>query len=287
MELKKIHWTGIGFGLAIIIISLFFMGTRFFFFLIGLGFLILASPFVFSLIYETKAAAEKEDMFLEFARNLVESVKTGTPINKAIVNVRNKPYGLLSENVKKLANQITLGIPLSRALQTFAHDINNPTISRALTLIGQAERSGGEIGGILESVTEAVSMVDKLRKERKATISSMIIQGYIIFFVFIVIILVLQFQILPSLINIVPAGEGLSEAGLGGLGGLGGGGSEPLNPEEITSSFVYLLLVQGLFTGLVIGKLAEGSIKAGVRHSFILIIIAFFVSTIANIIFGG
>ncbi len=283
MELKTIHWAGIGFGFAIIIASLLFIGTRFFFFLIGLGFLIAASPFVFSIIHENKVTAEKEEMFLEFARNLVESVKTGTPINKAIVNVRNKPYGVLSGHVKKLANQITLGIPLSKALQTFSHDIDNPTISRALTLIGQAERSGGEIGGILESVTEAVSMVDKLRKERKATISSMIVQGYIIFLVFIVIILVLQFQILPSLVSIAPAAGGIGGIGIGGLGGA----AEPLNPEEVASSFIYLLLVQGLFTGLVIGKLAEGSIKSGIKHSFVLVIIAFFISTTANIIFGG
>jgi len=283
MELKIIHWTGIGLGFAVIILSLLLMGTRFFFFVFGLGFLIAVSPFVFSLIYENKVTAEKEEMFLEFARNLVESVKTGTPINKAIVNVRNKPYGVLSGHVKKLANQITIGIPLSKALQTFSNDINNSTISRALALIGQAERSGGEIGGILESVTEAVSMVDKLRKERKADISSMIIQGYIIFLVFIVIILVLQFQILPSLVGIAPSGEGIGEVGIGGFGGA----AEPLDPEEVTSSFIYLLLVQGFFTGLVIGKLAEGSIKSGVRHSFILVIIAFFISTIANIIFGG
>lgn len=282
MELKKIHWIGIILGFAIIILSLFLIGTRFFFFVLGIGFLTAASPFVFSLINENKITAEKEEMFLEFARNLVESVKTGAPINKAIVNVRNKPYGVLSEHVKKLANQISLGIPLSKALQTFAHDINNPTISRALTLIGQAERSGGEIGGILESVTEAVSMVDKLRKERKAAIASMVVQGYIIFLVFIIIILVLQFQILPSLVSIAPAG-GMGEIGIGGLGGA----AEPLNPEEVTSSFIYLLLVQGFFTGLVIGKLAEGSIKSGVRHSFVLIVIAFFISTIANIIFGG
>ncbi len=282
MELKKIHWIGIGLGFAMIIASLLLIGTRFFFFVLGLGFLIASSPFVFSIIYENKVTAEKEEMFLEFARNLVESVKTGTPINKAIVNVRKKPYGVLSEHVKKLANQITIGIPLSKALQTFSHDINNPTISRALTLIGQAERSGGEIGGILESVTEAVSMVDKLKKEREATISSMIVQGYIIFLVFIVIILVLQFQILPSLTSISSTG-GVGEIGIGGLGGT----AEPLDPEEVASSFIYLLLVQGLFTGLVIGKLAEGSIKAGVKHSFVLVIIAFFISTTANIIFGG
>jgi len=194
MEIKKIHWIGIIVSLIIIISSLFLIGSRFFFFSIGLGILIGVSPFVFSMIQETRITAEKEEMFLEFSRNLVEGVKTGTPISKSIINMKNKPYGVLSENVKKLANQVSMGIPLNIALQIFSKDVKNKTISRALTLIGQAERGGGEIGEILESVTEAVSTADKLKKERKASIATLVVQGYIIFFVFIIIILVMQFQ---------------------------------------------------------------------------------------------
>ena len=279
MEIKKIHWIGIVVSLVIIIFSLFFTGSRFFFFIIGIGVLTGVSPFVFSIIRETKVAAEKEEMFLEFSRNLVESVKTGTPISKSIINMKNKPYGVLSENIKKLANQVSIGIPLNFALQVFSKDVKNKTISRALTLIGQAERGGGEIGGILESVTEAVSTGDKLKKERKASISTLVVQGYIIFFVFIIIILVMQFQILPLITNIVPAGESL------GVGGIGGG--EPIDPEEISNAFLYLLLLQGLFSGLTIGKLAEGNIKTGVKHSFALILTSFLISTGANLFFGG
>ncbi len=218
-------------------------------------------------------------MFLEFARNLVESVKTGTPISKSIINVRDKPYGVLSENIKKLANQISLGVPLSFALQTFSKDVKNQTISRALTLIGQAERSGGEIGGILESVTEAVSTADKLKKERQAAISTLVVQGYIIFIVFIIIILVLQFQILPMIVGIVPS------AGSLGIGGLGGGA--PIENDEIANAFLYLLLIQGAFSGLTIGKLSEGNIKPGIKHSFVLMLLAFLISTGANVFFGG
>ncbi len=280
MELKKGHWIGIGIGILIILISLVFMNTRFFFFIMGVGLLSLAAPFVIAIIRETNVAAEKEDMFLEFSRNLVESVKAGTPISKSIINVRDKPYGVLSENIKKLANQISLGVPLGFALQTFSKDVKNKTISRALTLIGQAERSGGEIGGILESVTEAVSTADKLKKERKAAISTLVVQGYIIFLVFIVIILVLQFQILPMIVGIVPSGTSL------GIGGLGGSGA-PIDKEEIANSFLYLLLIQGLFSGLTIGKLSEGNIKPGIKHSFILMLMAFLISAGANVIFGG
>ena len=282
MEIKKTHWVGIGIAAAIIVTSLLLMNTRFFFFIFGIGVLVGAAPFVISLVKETRVASEKEEMFLEFARNLVESVKTGTPISKSIIHVKGKYYGVLSENIRKLANQIAVGIPLSIALQTFSNDVKNKTISRSLTLIAQAEKSGGEIGGILESVAEAVSTTDKLKKERKASISTLVVQGYIIFVVFIIIILVLQFQIIPLLGGLASPGGG----SLSGVVGFAGGGA-PISQSELSNAFLYLLLIQGFFSGLTIGKLAEGSVKPGLKHSFILMVMAFLVAAGANAFFGG
>ncbi len=279
MEIKKGHWIGIGLALVVILFSLFLIETKYFFSIFGVGVLIAVFPFVFSLINETKVASEKEEMFLEFTRNLVESVKTGTPISKSIINVKQKSYGILSENVDKLANQISLGIPLNFALEVFAKDINNKTISRAITLIGQAERAGGDIGEILEEVAGAVTMADKLNKERKAAISALVTQGYIIFFVFMIIILVMQFRILPMV-------SGITGTENSPLMGISSGIGETIDPTQISDSFFYLLLIQGLFSGLTIGKLSEGNIKAGIRHSFALILIAFLFSAGANILFG-
>jgi len=284
MEMKKTHWIGIISGAVIIIASLFFMGSDLFFFLAGIGVVVAVSPFILVLMKESKVATEKEEMFLEFARSLVESVKTGTPISRGIMNVKNKSFGVLSPHIKKLANQISLGIPLSTALQIFANDVDNKTVSRSITLIGQAERAGGDIGNILEDVAEAVSTSDKIKKERKASISTLVVQGYIIFFVFIVIILVMQFRILPIIEGITGLGGG-GVGGVVGVGGMGGGGG--LDQGELASSFLYLLLIQGLFSGLAIGKLAEGNIKAGVKHSFALVLLSFLFSTGANLIFGG
>ena len=278
MEIKKIHWIGIVLLLIIIISSLFLTGTKVFFFIIGIGILAGVAPFVFSMIHETRIAAEKEEMFLEFARNLVESVKTGAPISKSIINIKNKSYGVLSGHVEKLANQISLGIPLNSALQIFSKEVNNKAISRALTLIGQAERAGGDIGEILESVAGAVNMSDKLKKERKAAISTLTVQGYIIFFVFMIIILVMQFQIFPMISGI---------SGVGEIGGFGLTEGRTIDQEEISNLFLYLLLVQGFFSGLTIGKLSEGSVKTGVKHSFALMLASFLVSTGANLFFGG
>lgn len=277
MEIKKLHIIGMILGLIVIGISFLFSGSPAFLFIIGLGVLVAAFPFVFSTIQETTAASEKEDMFLEFARNLVEGVKTGTPISKSILNVSKRNYGVLSPHVQKMANQIKLGIPLNIAIKTFAKDVNNKTISRALTLIGQAERAGGDIGIILESVAKAVSSSEKLKKERKATIQTLVVQGYIIFFVFIIIILVMQFRIIPMI------------SGMGGEvgGALGFSGGESIDTAEISNAFLYLLLIQGFFTGLTIGKLSENNIKAGFKHSFALMFMSFIISAGANAVFGG
>ncbi len=280
MELKDKDIIGVGIAVAVLAAGRFLLPAKIFPLIAGLAVIFGSLPIVIRILYENKVSQEKEAMFLEFARNLVESVKTGTPISKSIMIMADKNYGHLTPHIKKLANQISLGISLNVALDVFSKDVNNSTISRSLILIGQAERSGGDIGGILDAVANAVSMTDRLKKERKSTISSLVSQGYIIFLVFIVIILVLQFQIIPMV------------SGIGNVGGtLGiGTGITPVNPStsqaEISDAFLYLILVQGFFTGITIGKLSEGNFKAGVKHSFSLMIISFIVSTLANLLFG-
>ncbi|HIH52011.1 hypothetical protein COT60_01650 [Candidatus Pacearchaeota archaeon CG09_land_8_20_14_0_10_30_9] len=278
MEFKDRDLIGIVIAIVAIAAARFYFDPKYFALIAGAGIIIGALPIIMRVVKENKIAQEKEDMFLEFSRNLVESVKTGTPISKSIVNVADKNYGYLTPHVKKLANQIALGIPLTKALDIFSKDADNNSISRSLTLIGQAERAGGDIGEILEAVADAVSMTDKLKKERKSVISSLVSQGYIIFLVFIIILLVLQFQIVPMV------------SGIGSVGGtLGFGVGSSFDPttgqQEIASAFLYLILVQGFFTGLTIGKLSEGTFKAGIRHSFSLMFLSFIISTAANLLF--
>ena len=85
------------------------------------------------------------------------------------------------------------------------------------------------------------------------------------------------------LVGIVPGGT--SGLGIAGVGGIGGG--EPIDQQELSNAFLYLLLIQGFFSGLVIGKLSEGTIKPGIRHSFVLMLLAFLISAGANVVFGA
>lgn len=278
MKIKKVALIGLISAVVIALVDLiFFSGEKIFMFLLGIAIAIGIAPFILGLLRESKADEETNSMFLEFARNLAESVVTGTPISKSLINMSRKNYGVLNPHIQKMANQIGLGIPVNVALQTFADDIDNPVIKRAVALIREAEKAGGEIDFILESVSNSIAEVEKLKKERRAAMFNLIVQGYIIFFIFIGIMLVMEFKILP-----LTYGAGSSGIFGGDISAVGAGLSSSagsLTPAEISRMFLYLLLTQGFFVGLVIGKLSEGSIKSGVKHSFILTIAAFLIST--------
>lgn len=128
---------------------------------------------------------------------------------------------------------------------------------------------------ILESVAGAVRTSDKLKKERKNAISSLVIQGYIIFFVFMMIVLVMQFKILPMVTGI---------ANIETIGAINVGIGGDTSDLDFSQAFLFLLLVQGFFSGLAIGMLSEGTLKSGIKHSFVLMLSAFLVSALSNVI---
>lgn len=286
MKIKKAEWMGMIAGAIVIIIDfLFFMDNKVFAFLLGIAVLVGVAPFILEVIGESKRDQEISEMFLEFSRNLAESVTTGTPISKSIINMSKKNYGALTPYIQKLANQITIGIPVNKALQTFSDDVDNKVIKRAVALIREAEKAGGEIDYILASVANSMAEVEKLKKERKAAIFNLIVQGYIIFFIFIGIMLVMEFKILP--LSMGSQGSfGFSAADISSPTGGVVSGAAKVSPEEISRLFLYLLLVQGFFAGLTIGKLSEGSLKAGIKHSFILTIAALLISTGVRALIG-
>lgn len=266
--------------LALDILLLFNKNRNLMYFLGVLILLVILLPFIIELVLGSKKQKEKESRFLEFTRDLVENVKSGTPISKAIMNFRNRDYGALTPHVQKLINQLSIGMPLSEGLYTFAKDSKSKVISRAVSLISEAERSGGEVESVLASVSSSINQIEQLKKEQQSSVYSLIVQGYIIFIVFIIIILVLQYYLLPM------------TEGVGSVGGFSNldvdsDASTNLENKDIGNSLFILLVIQSFFAGIVIGKISEGRILDGIKHAFILISITLIINLGAKVIFGG
>lgn len=279
MEFKVKYLGGLGIGLVVTTASFFYLyvsNRNLFYFLLVVSLIVSLLPFMLAFLFSQKAQKEKEAKFLEFSRDLVEGVRSGTPINKSIISLQKRDYGSLTPHVKKLANQIYFGINLETAFETFAKETKSKVIARAMTLISQAQKAGGKIDSILASVTSSVKQTDDLQKEKKAAVYNLVLQGYIIFMVFIIIMLVLEYAILPLAVEF---SQGEMDAGLNTS-------KEVLSKAQFSTPLFVMLLVQSIFAGLVIGKVSEGSIFEGIKHSFMLTTITLLVVTGTRAILG-
>lgn len=220
-----------------------------------------------------KREQEKEENFLAFVRDILEGVKSGTPITKSILNIQTRDYGALSPHIRKLANHLSLGFPLSEALNIFSKDAKNETISRTIELISEANRSGGNIVDVLSSVSESINQTQIIKKERKSSVANLLMQGYIIFIVFLIIVLILQFFLIPKLTEISKNEEISLEI-------------KTFQTTDISRILLSIIVVESFFSGLVIGKIAEGKVRSGLKHSFILSSFSLLGFFIAKVFFG-
>jgi len=215
-----------------------------------------------------------EEKFVDFSRDLESSVKSGITIPSAIIQASQKDYSELSPFIKKLANQIKMGIPIHKALVTFAQNTNNSMIRRSIAIVIEAEASGGDIDNVLKSVTDAMVSIKKLKEERKSGTYGQIVQGYIVYFVFIGIMLILQLKLFPQLAK---AGASIGDTGMNLLGS--SGAAQAVNLDNV---FFVLVMIQGFFAGLMIGKFSEGRLKSGIIHSIVLCTMAALAVTTAK-----
>lgn len=280
IKFKKEYLLGASVGALIIILDiLYFWKTRWFLAVIILAVTISWSQFWMDFFKEQKRQKEVEEKFLEFVRALVSTVKSGIPIPQALKQTADKDYGALTKHTKKLAYQMEWGMPVYDALTTFSKDTRNNVIKRSVSIVLEAEKSGGDIGNVLESVTDSVLHVKKMKAERKSETYSQMVQGYIVFFVFIGIMLLLQLKLFPSLQGVTGLQEGLATSGLG-FSVFGEG--DKMTPEELGRVFFSLLMIQGFFAGIMIGKFSEGTLKQGLMHSLVLMTLAALIITLAK-----
>jgi archaeal flagellar protein FlaJ len=134
----------------------------------------------------------------------------------------------------------------------------------------ESHKFGGNLTDTFEALSETAVDIDRLKQERLLYLQSQITTGYVIFFVFLGVIIGLEKFLVPTLTGSQP------------LGGLGGEVNVAGLAEEFRTIFRNLVLIQGLFAGLAVGKMAEGAVIAGVKHSLIMM----FVGGIAFAIFG-
>jgi flagellar protein FlaJ len=207
-----------------------------------------------------KEKKEVEERFPDFLRDITQNIKTGMTLTQAIKATKKTYYAALTPHVKTIIVKIDWGIPFDKILKDFSKN-STPLIKKTVSTILETYRGGGDITQILESAGRTIREINRVRKERSSGIYSQMVTGYVIFFIFIAILIIFKNYLLEELIGFVS-------------GGLVGIDYETLQ-QIYSNAFQWLILIEGLFSGIIVGKMAEGSMVAGLKHAFILLLIGY------------
>lgn len=232
-----------------------------------LSLLIIVLPIVIYQINTYSKLKRIETFFPIFLRDLVEASRGGLTLPHALKSVSRNDYKELTPIVRKLAARLEWGIPIDEALTAFAKETKSKMISRIVASVIEAQRFGGNVVDTFQSLTNVAIEIDRLRKERTAYLQGQIVTGYIIFFVFLGVIVAIERFLLPGM-NI-------------GTPSLAQVGNQSLQPLELApffrNIFRDIVIIQGLFAGLAVGKMSEGHIVAGIKHSLFMIFVGLLV----------
>mgnify|MGYP001618598388 CR=1 FL=1 len=230
-----------------------------------IGAVVIAMPLIVIKYFETRRMKNMEKNFPVFLQDFVESIRGGMTLPQAFKTISVNQYGMLTPLAKKMSAQLDWGIPVETVLLNFSKDTKSKLISRIVSTVMESHKFGGKLVETFEALTGTAIEIERLRSERRLFLNSQIITGYIIFFVFLAVIIGLEKYLVPSLGQV--SAQSLTQVSAGGAAI-----SQVNLQKEYSEIFRNLILMQGLFAGLTVGKMSEGAVVAGVKHSVFMMV---------------
>ena len=221
------------------------------------------------LFHEHKRAWENKIMsqIPDFLKKLASTNETGMTLRESIKIMTQSDLGMGRE-IKRIWNDIEWGVSINEALKRFANRVRTHVVARSVTLLTKANESSGDIGEVLSVAARDAAAEQELKNERSVSMFIYIIIIYISFLVFIGIIYVISSTFLEEMVK---AGEKVTTSGQRAV-------PLSLNREALGAYnrlFFHGALIQGFFSGLIAGVMGEGSALSGLKHSVIMVTIAY------------
>jgi len=223
------------------------------------GLLTVISPIAILNYIDYKWRKAVDEHLPDLFRSIVQAQKIGMTLPKALEEAAERNYGPLTPELKKMTVQISWGASFEEALLAFGRRVGTVLSLRTVPMIIEASRSGGSVEKIFDPMGKFVQTTILLEKERKTQTRPYTAIIYVALFVFLFTIVILFKTFFTDV-------EGVALFSV-----------PTSSPADLKRIFLHLTLVQGFFSGLVAGKMGEGSVSAGLKHSLVMMLLGFVV----------
>ncbi|MFQ6065040.1 MAG: type II secretion system F family protein [Candidatus Bathyarchaeia archaeon] len=186
-------------------------------------------------------------------RSVVQAKQTGMTLPQALEEAAKRDYGPLTGELRRTVAQMSWGMPLEKAFEALSERVNTLLMRRTVPLVVEASRSGGQVEKVFDPMGRFVQSTLTSEKKLQAQIRPYVAIVYVAFFVFLFTIVMLFKTFFSQIGELTIVGFNL------------------LTPEAVRRIFFHMSILQAFFGGLVAGKMGEGAVSAGLKHSVVLL----------------
>ncbi len=213
-----------------------------------------------------------EDSMPSFIRDVTESQKTGLSPEKSIVQAtKRKDYGSFSKYLLLIRSQIEWGIPLRKTFDNIKREIRSWFVTINFAMMVETIEIGGKSLQSLEILSEYSEKERELQVNRRELLKPYIILA-LIWSALIAVTTTIVALTTGMMTSVVSAN--LASAGSMAMD----------NQLEV---FSVGIIIQCWISGFFIGKISEGNLGAGFKHSAVLALTAYASLVISQILLSG
>ena len=232
-----------------------------------LGMIALIAPYGFAMTAKLRRIAKIEERLPDFLRDVAEAGRFGMTLPDAIVVASTGRYGLLTDEIKKMASQLEWGVPVATALRLFEERVPTPLVQRVVSIVTRANEAGGNVADVLTMVAHDTREAQLAQQARQISMLTYVTVIYIAFFVFLVTIYIMAAVFLPQMVT---AGSGVAASATSASG---------VSAINIATSAVAILflaffaavIVHAVGDGIMAGILFNGRVAEGLQHATIML----------------
>jgi len=202
------------------------------------------------------------------------NIRSGFIPSKALLLSARSEFGPLAEAIRRSGKEIMTGKSLAEGLNQIPRYIKSEVLERAVKLIGEGAKSGGQLVALLEENAIDIRRKQAIKKEVKANI---IMYGIFIVFAGVLgapVLYALSLYLITTLTMFSSAGN-LPESFSSNIPFFKFGLT--ISPEFLLVFSVVSIIITTFFSGIIIGLIDTGKEKGGIKYIPIFMIIALLV----------
>jgi flagellar protein FlaJ len=220
------------------------------------GTLVAITPFSIDRFFEKRRHKRYEDDFTQFLFKLSEMMRAGIDPIKSVIELSKSDMGSISPFIQSAASMMLLGRSFEEGMRSMVSSLHSDMATRYVDLVVQASYMGGSVHDLILKSSEDMRTMIMINREMEGNLQQYVIVLYLAQAIIVFIAYILSAQLIPF---------------IQGTGSTMLFGSADLQNINFTQSFFHLIMINAAIGGLIVGKIAEGSIKDGFKHSAILI----------------